>query len=98
MFLLEHILFWLIAASSGLYVSRNTYIHTGITEWQFKKTVNVVWWHSLFISEEIIASFKTILLHKLYSQDYIIDFSYRDQVSFVDNTFLLIYRFATTVT
>ncbi|KAI4966165.1 hypothetical protein ZWY2020_042174 [Hordeum vulgare] len=26
----------------GLYVSRNTYIHTGITEWQFKKTVNVV--------------------------------------------------------
>ncbi|CAM0150832.1 unnamed protein product [Urochloa decumbens] len=26
----------------GLYVSRNTYIHTGVTEWQFKKTVNVV--------------------------------------------------------
>uniref|UniRef100_A0A8R7TJ84 F-box protein n=1 Tax=Triticum urartu TaxID=4572 RepID=A0A8R7TJ84_TRIUA len=34
----------------GLYVSRNTYIHTGITEWQFKKTVNVVWCYSLFIS------------------------------------------------
>uniref|UniRef100_M8B6Z6 F-box protein n=1 Tax=Aegilops tauschii TaxID=37682 RepID=M8B6Z6_AEGTA len=29
-------------AIKGLYVSRNTYIHTGITEWQFKKTVNVV--------------------------------------------------------
>nr|CAB3487064.1 unnamed protein product [Digitaria exilis] len=26
----------------SLYVSRNTYIHTGVTEWQFKKTVNVV--------------------------------------------------------
>ncbi|KAF0893812.1 hypothetical protein E2562_029698 [Oryza meyeriana var. granulata] len=26
----------------GLYVSRNTYIHTGIAEWQFTKTVNVV--------------------------------------------------------
>ncbi|XP_062183783.1 F-box protein 7-like isoform X3 [Phragmites australis] len=26
----------------GLYVSRNTYIHTGVTEWQFKKTVNVI--------------------------------------------------------
>lgn len=26
----------------GLYVSRNTYIHTGTAEWQFTKTVNVV--------------------------------------------------------
>jgi F-box protein 9 len=42
-------LHWLFifVAYSGLYVSRNTYIHTGVTEWQFKKTVNVVWWHCL---------------------------------------------------
>uniref|UniRef100_A0A0D9W520 F-box protein Hrt3/FBXO9 C-terminal domain-containing protein n=1 Tax=Leersia perrieri TaxID=77586 RepID=A0A0D9W520_9ORYZ len=32
----------ILIASSGLYVSRNTYIHTGIAEWQFTKTVNVV--------------------------------------------------------
>ena len=79
----------ILAASPGLYVSRNTYIHTGITEWQFKKTVNVVWCYSLFMSQGIIVYFKTFCLYILCSVGYIIDFSYRFQVSFITNIFLL---------